>query len=193
MLRPSLRRTLLVGIPLILAAPLTLSTVLASIPDASGVIHACYTSGPSGRVRIIDDATASCNNNETAIAWNQAGSGPSGSASLFGYAHVSSTYDPLTNTRTYQFDVNRSKNVLSIQTVPTNAGVGGCITVSFEPKNIMLTGGGSFAPLVATRNAGLDQGSGGWSSPIANQDCGSTGANAYVQNLGSEAWMTFSQ
>ena len=48
------------------------AVVLASIPDASGVIHACYTTAV-GAVRIIDSPSQSCNALETAITWNQAG------------------------------------------------------------------------------------------------------------------------
>jgi uncharacterized protein YjbI with pentapeptide repeats len=44
----------------------------ASIPDASGVIHACY-SNLTGSARIIDSPSASCLVGETAINWDQSG------------------------------------------------------------------------------------------------------------------------
>ena len=56
-----------------LIAGLTITAVtiaLAAIPDASGVIHACYTS--KGTVRVVNSA-ADCKNNETALPWNQTG------------------------------------------------------------------------------------------------------------------------
>lgn len=60
------------------------AVVMASIPDNSGVIHACYGTGllNKGQVRIIDDSNTSCNSNEAAITWNQQGpqgiQGPTG-------------------------------------------------------------------------------------------------------------------
>lgn len=47
--------------------------VMAATPDSSGVIHSCYKNS-NGALRIIDNATQSCGNNETALGWNQAGS-----------------------------------------------------------------------------------------------------------------------
>lgn len=55
------------------------AVVLASIPDSSGVIHACYSTGLLARVRIIDSPSQSCNTGETAISWSQTGpQGPVG-------------------------------------------------------------------------------------------------------------------
>lgn len=51
----------------------TTAGVLAAIPDADGTIHACYSNGVLGRVKIIDSATQTCGNNETAINWKQNG------------------------------------------------------------------------------------------------------------------------
>jgi hypothetical protein len=66
----------------------------AAIPDASGVIHACYRS--NGNLRVVDNPA--CKKNETALAWNQTGpqglpgpqgqpgvSGPAGPAGVSGY------------------------------------------------------------------------------------------------------------
>jgi hypothetical protein len=50
----------------------------ATIPDSSGVIHACY--GPLGVLRVIDtDAGQHCTANEKPLSWSQAGpQGPQG-------------------------------------------------------------------------------------------------------------------
>jgi Collagen triple helix repeat (20 copies) len=56
----------------------TPSAVVASIPDANGVIHGCYNT-TNGTQRIIDTAVESCKPGETAIQWNQTGpQGPQG-------------------------------------------------------------------------------------------------------------------
>lgn len=52
----------------------TTAGVLAAIPDADGRIYACYSNGILGRVKIIDNTTQTCGNNETAINWSQNGS-----------------------------------------------------------------------------------------------------------------------
>jgi hypothetical protein len=53
------------------------AVAVATIPDASGVIHGCYNK--SGDLRVIDDAVETCKQNETPLNWNQTGpQGPSG-------------------------------------------------------------------------------------------------------------------
>jgi hypothetical protein len=44
----------------------------ASIPDGSGVIHACYKKS-GGTLRVIDDSQQFCDSNETPIQWSQTG------------------------------------------------------------------------------------------------------------------------
>jgi hypothetical protein len=44
----------------------------ASIPDANGVIHACYTKS-GGALNVIDSSTTKCRTNQTELSWNQAG------------------------------------------------------------------------------------------------------------------------
>ncbi len=44
----------------------------ATIPDAEGVIHACY-SRSQGTIRIIDDSVTNCKQGETSLAWNVKG------------------------------------------------------------------------------------------------------------------------
>ena len=58
----------------------------ATIPDGSGVIHGCSRNG-DGALRVVDDASARCRNNETVLNWNAQGPpgppGPSGSSHAF--------------------------------------------------------------------------------------------------------------
>jgi hypothetical protein len=74
-------------------APLFLITVLAaagivwaSIPDSSGVIHACYKK--DGNLRVIDTAKDQCKKDETELTWSQTGNqgipGPPGPPGLQG-------------------------------------------------------------------------------------------------------------
>jgi hypothetical protein len=95
-------RSLRVLIPttVVLALAVGVGVATGAIPDASGVIHGCYD--PQGALRVIDPASSSCKNNETALNWSQTGpagptgpngpkgatgpTGPSGSA--LGYAYV---------------------------------------------------------------------------------------------------------
>ena len=57
------------------------SVAYAAIPDANGVIHACYDE-QSGQARIVDDADGTpkgCGAKEAAISWGQVGpQGPQG-------------------------------------------------------------------------------------------------------------------
>jgi len=50
----------------------TTAAVLAAIPDSNGVIHACRANN-NGAARIIDTASQTCTNKETAVSWNQSG------------------------------------------------------------------------------------------------------------------------
>ena len=62
----------------VLAGTSTALAASASIPDSSGVIHACYDTG--GNVKVIDTAvTSSCPKGYTPLNWNQTGpAGPAG-------------------------------------------------------------------------------------------------------------------
>jgi hypothetical protein len=56
-------------------AIVVVAVVQAAIPDANGVIHACYRS--DGDLRLIDKTN--CTNDETALTWNLQGpQGPAG-------------------------------------------------------------------------------------------------------------------
>jgi hypothetical protein len=78
----------------ILGGALT-ATVLASIPDSSGIIHGCYQS-TLGTLRVIDsNAGATCRAAETVLNWNQTGpqgpqgpQGPTGPSGAVAYGHI---------------------------------------------------------------------------------------------------------
>lgn len=53
---------------LALATSLALPAI-AAIPDATGVIHACYNV-TNGNLRVIDPSTASCRIGEAPLQWN---------------------------------------------------------------------------------------------------------------------------
>ncbi len=55
----------------------------AAIPDADGKIHACYSTGMLGRVRIIDSPSQTCRSGETAISWDQSAGSGGGAAGGF--------------------------------------------------------------------------------------------------------------
>jgi hypothetical protein len=61
----------------IAGAAAMVAIVHAAIPDANGVIHACYMAS-DGSLRLVN-AAADCKKNETALAWSQTGpQGPQG-------------------------------------------------------------------------------------------------------------------
>jgi hypothetical protein len=74
---------LLVGTCIVVAVGGIATAVQASIPDG-GVIHGCYASNGARatngtQLNIIDSSVASCNGNQTPIAWNAIGrTGPAG-------------------------------------------------------------------------------------------------------------------
>ncbi len=58
----------------------------ATIPDASGVIHGCYTKS-GGALSVIDSSVTKCGSNQTELAWNVQGQvGPQGPQGLQGVA-----------------------------------------------------------------------------------------------------------
>jgi hypothetical protein len=59
---------------------------LASIPGASGVIHACRKNS-TGEIRVIDSATQTCPSGTVPLNWSQ--TGPQGAAGAKGQAGVS--------------------------------------------------------------------------------------------------------
>ena len=70
--------------------------VYATIPDASGVIHGCYSKS-GGDLRVIDNSVTNCKSTETALNWNlqgpqgvqgpQGAQGPQGPAGTSGTSH----------------------------------------------------------------------------------------------------------
>jgi hypothetical protein len=72
-----MRRLLLAVLAAIGLAVVGTVGAVATIPDASGTIHACYDK--KGGLRVIDSATATCDKKETALNWSQSGApGPAG-------------------------------------------------------------------------------------------------------------------
>jgi hypothetical protein len=74
------RRRLIAGgsAAVLIAGGLTI--VQATIPDAAGVIHACYSKN-GGTLRVIDSSVSNCAQNETSVTWNNVGPrGPQGLA-----------------------------------------------------------------------------------------------------------------
>jgi hypothetical protein len=72
----------------------------AAIPDAAGVIHACYrtsTDDQKGQLRVVDSA-ASCRNNESPTEWNVTGApgaqGPAGADGVDGTSPTVSQVGP---------------------------------------------------------------------------------------------------
>jgi hypothetical protein len=62
-----------------LVCALAVTVVKATIPDAAGVIHGCY-SRPGSNLYVIDRAVGTCKNGDTALTWNVQGpAGPAGS------------------------------------------------------------------------------------------------------------------
>jgi hypothetical protein len=58
----------------------------ATIPDANGVIHACYTKSTGG-LHIIDDSVTTCKSGETSLTWSVQGpQGPEGATGATGPA-----------------------------------------------------------------------------------------------------------
>jgi hypothetical protein len=82
---------------------------IASIPDSSGVVHACYkTSKPNvGSLIVIDsDAGQTCPSGYAPLSWNQTGTqGPAGPAGSSGYERVTTTahLSYTTNSDNYRF------------------------------------------------------------------------------------------
>jgi hypothetical protein len=85
------RRSRLAAIGLAAAVAAAAGTAYAAIPDASGVIHGCYTNR-AGILRVIDSAAGQkCTSFETPLDWNQKGpkgdpgaQGPPGPAGSIG-------------------------------------------------------------------------------------------------------------
>jgi hypothetical protein len=80
------------GVAALLA--LAAGAAYATIPDAQGVIHACYDN-QSGQARIVDTTPNSlpkgCGAKETAISWNQ--TGPAGPPGVLGFYTVENGID----------------------------------------------------------------------------------------------------
>jgi hypothetical protein len=98
--RSHLRRNLVAYLALGAALSTAAGVAYSAIPDAQGVIHACYTNGGAGAsraLRVLDtEAGDTCGATETALNWNQHGQpgapGAKGAAGPQGPAGVATTY-----------------------------------------------------------------------------------------------------
>ena len=119
---------------------LTAGYAFASIPDGSGVIHACYQKN-TGTVRIIDSATTSCNSSlENPISWSQ--TGPTGATGATGPQGPAGDNEPDAYVTFVEnvFDASKSKNVTD--TKPADAlSNWSCIDLSIEPRIVVNNGG----------------------------------------------------
>lgn len=90
------RRFMLIGAVLALVLGIGAGVAYASIPDSSGVIHACYQSPPpahGANLQVIDTgAGGSCGGGMVPLTWNQTGpQGPAGPSGVSGYQVVTSS------------------------------------------------------------------------------------------------------
>jgi hypothetical protein len=116
----------------------TTAVVMASVPDANGIIHACRANN-NGSARIIDTANQSCSNSETAVNWNQTGpQGPPGSSGgAVAYAHV---VPNTANSWDEQLDAGLTSNVSDFATAQRGGGQAlECFTVNAPLKSVMVS------------------------------------------------------
>lgn len=113
---------------------------LASIPDGSGVIHACYQSPPpahGANLQVIDTGNGgSCGGGMTALTWNQTGpQGPQGAAGAQGPAGATGPQGPAGPS-------TAGPSGLDITTVTGSAGFGGPAVVYCPSDHPYVIGGG---------------------------------------------------
>ena len=101
---------------------------LASIPDASGVFHACYHKS-SANMRIIDSAVDSCKNNETEVTWSKVGppgaTGQTGATGPAGPTGPSDAYvkDQKSSFGAVTISTSALTNILTLSAVPPGSYV----------------------------------------------------------------------
>jgi hypothetical protein len=121
----------------------------ATIPDAQGVIHACYKA--SGNLRVI--GSGSCGSGETALDWNQSGppgpTGPHGGPALFAVVDKNGALESGTATASVRtavgvYDVTFARDVTGCAPIvsPGSTDLGGFVqradgaTVPLPPHDI---------------------------------------------------------
>lgn len=163
------------------------TVVTAAIPSSDdGKIHACYRD--KGALRVIDIQNGQvCASQETALSWGQS----SASSPEDAYTRLYGTYNPTTGAIDGFQDISLSKYVSDVTFLNDPTGTGACITVTYEPRNIAVTGGGTFGPITSVKVAGTNPSNDGWTLPEAQEKCRGTTANAYLGTLGTEAWLIF--
>jgi hypothetical protein len=95
-----MKRILTILVAATITTVLAVGVVAAAVPDASGVIHGCF-SGQGAKAKggaqlnILDTASATCANNQSPIAWNQTGpQGPQGTQGAQGPQGPQGTQGP---------------------------------------------------------------------------------------------------
>jgi hypothetical protein len=132
------------------------SVVLATIPDASGVIHGCYQR-PEGSVRIIDDSETSCRPSESPVSWSVQGPrgltgapGPTGPSNAFLKDQRGSFSSQLINSPSFVNIVTLSLPAGSYVVNATAALVGGATFVTAQCAINRASGAGLSDDLQAT-------------------------------------------
>lgn len=126
-----LRGKILVGLAALglIGGGLGVGEAFASIPDGSGIIHACYENA-YGITTIIDNATQSCPAGSTSITWNQAGpTGATGATGATGPAGSSLSFE---NRTVLQADWNSISN-----TAPVQCNSGEVLVNAWETSNTL--------------------------------------------------------
>jgi len=127
-LRQSLERNTKYAVGLIAASVIggaTTAAVLAAIPDSTGQINACYTSGNKAALHLTDPA-GNCKANETAIGWDRG-------AQAYAHITVDGNGQPV-------LDTANSAHIASVFMQPSGSVL--CLTFDstvVNPKQILMT------------------------------------------------------
>lgn len=148
----------------------TVLVTQAAIPASDGTIHGCRNNTTT-MLRVIDNASQTCDSNEAALNWDQKG--------VRAYAFVDY------NSGTHTLDTNRSYNVTSFQySSPLFAPRQFCLTINGTPKSISAIPSTNPSNNVKNIAAGFKDGN-GWTA--ANTcDTESPGSNVFVKLMGHD-------
>lgn len=162
-------RLLSVSVISILAGVLisNFALVRAAIPASDGTIHGCRNTTTT-MLRVIDNASQTCDSNETNLNWDQKG--------VKAYGHLAFSNNA------FSIDTNRSYNLSNLH--ETTVGLSFirqlCFTVPGNPKNISATREDASQTTAPIKVAVKDEN--GWSSSMgAACDAVDSTTNVYVQ------------
>ena len=153
-----------IWVPVAVAGLMTAGVILvrATIPDPTGVIYGCYSK--SGGLRVIDNAVAACNPNETQLTWNQTGPagpigpiGPAGPQGATGAAGATGPAGPAGPSHAYYVKYRGGPQIIS------NGGADSEneATLNLPPGSYVIDGKAE----LANRDASLIPNPGCWISP----------------------------